>query len=78
MKDDPLGVEHRPKPSANGNKPDESFIIDILHHQTDLIHVGCNHDLKVAAPPDGNEVAHTVFGYFIYMTFQFSADNITN
>src|SRR5690606_6529070 len=47
MEDHTLVVEGRSIPSPEGDKPDESLVIDGLDHQPNLIRVGRDHHLEI-------------------------------
>ena len=63
----PLGNQHRIKPAADCNKADKPVFIHILHHQTDLIHVGRKHDRKIIALLYCHKVSHRIGSDLIHV-----------
>ena len=75
VQDHALVVERGAVPAAKGNEPDEALLVDVFHHQADLVHVGGEHDLELVALLDRDQVAHRVLADLVHVPFEFLLDD---
>ena len=67
MDDDSLIKQGLVKPAANANEADETLLIYLFYHQTDLIRMGIDHNRWAVSLFRGNEIAKLVHSHLIYI-----------
>jgi hypothetical protein len=60
LDDNTLTQEHLIEPSTQGGEANEAFGSDVLDHEADLVHVGCQHHSRPAFAAPADQAADVV------------------